>query len=178
MTVTVFRKPHMKSVSCRSKMTCCRISSIWRKESYQRTSKMPAVLYSSEKMEVIDWVLRHDSAADQLQWCIAVPIELQQDLIAEAHASLFSGHLSEQKVYDRLRRWFWWQGMWADVRRFCRECLNCVSRREQCTPHCSQYQCWSLCSCWSASSDYSQIASGEYCVTAWSSTRVNIRLRF
>ena len=80
-------------------------------------------------MEVIDGVLQHDSAADQLQWCIAVPKELQQDLIAEAHASLFSGHLSERKVYDRLRRRFWWQGMRADVRRFCRGCLNCVSRR-------------------------------------------------
>ena len=40
--------------------------------------------------------------------------ELQQNLISEAHASLFSGQLSERKVYDRLRRRFWWQGMRAD----------------------------------------------------------------
>jgi hypothetical protein len=87
------------------------------------------IVLESEKMEVIDGVLRHDSAADQLQWCVAVPKELRQDLISEAHASLFSGHLSEREVYDRLRRRFWWQGMRADIRRFCRGCLNCASRR-------------------------------------------------
>lgn len=64
------------------------------------------IVLESEKMEVIDGVLRHDSAADRLQWCVAVPKELRQDLISETHASLFSGHLSERKVYDRLRRRF------------------------------------------------------------------------
>ena len=88
------------------------------------------IVFESEKMEVIDGVLRHDSVADQLQWCIAVPKELRQDMIAEAHTSLYSGHLFKRKVYDRLHRRFWWHGMWADVSRFCRGCLNCVSHRE------------------------------------------------
>ena len=87
------------------------------------------VVLESEKMEVMDGVLHHDSAADQLQWCIVVPTELRPSLISEAHAGLFSGHLSERKVYDRLHHRFWWRGMRADVRRFCRGYLNCVSRR-------------------------------------------------
>ena len=51
------------------------------------------IVLESEKMEVIDGVLHHDNAADQLQWCIVVPNELRQTLMSEAHAGLFSGHL-------------------------------------------------------------------------------------
>ena len=101
------------------------------------------VVLESEKMEVIDGVLHHDSAANQLQWCVVVPTELRQSSISEAHAGLFSGHLSERKVYDRLRHRFGWRGMRADVRRFCRGCLNCVSHRKPgrvLHPHYSQYQ--------------------------------------
>ena len=54
---------------------------------------------------------------------------MKQNLLSEAHAGLFSGHLSERKIYDRLRRQYWWRGMRTDVRRFCRSCISCVSRR-------------------------------------------------
>ena len=52
-----------------------------------------------EKMEVIDGVLHHEDAADPARWCIVVPKQLRQVLLAEAHSAIFSGHLSEQKVY-------------------------------------------------------------------------------
>ena len=87
------------------------------------------IVMESEKLEVLDGVLHHDNAANPLQWCIAVPKDLRQMLLSEAHAGLYSGHLSERKIYDRLRRHYWWHGMQADVRRFCRGCLRCVSRR-------------------------------------------------
>ena len=54
----------------------------------------------SEKIEVIDRILHHDNAADQLQWCIAVPNKLRQALMSKVHTGLFSGHLSEWKVYN------------------------------------------------------------------------------
>ena len=47
----------------------------------------------------------------------------------EAHCSCFGGHLSERKVYSQLRRYVWWHGMRKDVRRFCRGCLVCASRK-------------------------------------------------
>ena len=103
---------------------------------YLETEKLPVneqsahwVVLEYEKMEVIDGVLHHDNAADQLQWCIVAPTELWQTLITKAHAGLFSGHLSEWKVYDQLCCRFWWRGVRVDIRHFCRGCLSCVSRR-------------------------------------------------
>ena len=57
-------------------------------------------------MEVIDMTM-------QLTNCSGVSWHQlsYETLIAEAHAGLFSGHLSEWKVYDQLHRQFWWHGM-------------------------------------------------------------------
>ena len=60
---------------------------------------------------------------------VIVPKHLRHTSLTEAHSAIFSGHLSERKVYDRLRRNYWWHGMRADVRQFCRGCLNCASHK-------------------------------------------------
>ncbi len=77
------------------------------------------------------------------QLCIVVPKSLQQELMEEAHCSCFGGYLSERKVYSRLRRYVWWRGLRKDIRKFCRGCLVCASRkgtRQTFKHHCSQYQ--------------------------------------
>lgn len=66
-------------------------------------------------MEVLDGVLHHEDAVDPARWCVIIPKPLQQTLLAEAHSAIFSGHLSERKVYERLCHSYWWRGMRADV---------------------------------------------------------------
>ena len=58
-----------------------------------------------------------------------MPTALRQQLLQEAHAGVFSGHFSEKKVYDKILCHYWWYGLRADVRRFCRSCLNCATRK-------------------------------------------------
>ena len=58
-----------------------------------------------------------------------VPTKLRSQLLTEAHAGCFSGHFSEKKVYDKIRRSYWWYGLRRDVRKFCRSCLSCVTRQ-------------------------------------------------
>lgn len=62
------------------------------------------VVLECEKLEVIDGVLHHDNPVDPGQWCVVVPSNLRQTLLAESHSSVFSGHFSERKIYERLRR--------------------------------------------------------------------------
>ena len=38
-------------------------------------------------------------------------------LLHETHGGRFAGHFGEKRVYDLLRRYYWWAGMRADVRR-------------------------------------------------------------
>ena len=63
------------------------------------------------------------------RWCIVVPKSVRPTLLEEAHAGHFAEHLSERKIYDRLRRSYYWHGMRSDVRRYCRSCLTCASRK-------------------------------------------------
>ena len=87
------------------------------------------IVLGSKNFEMIDGVLHYESPTSPGRWCTVVPRELQQQLLTEAHAGLFAGHFSEKKVYGKICRSYWWQGLRADVRRFCRSCLNCVSQR-------------------------------------------------
>ena len=100
-------------------------------------------------MDVINGVLRHDSAAAQLQSCIAVPKELQQNLISKGHASPYqSGKYMIDYVIDSGgKECGLMSGDFV-------EDVSTVSLAEgqgkQCTPHCSQYHSTELllcCSC-------------------------------
>ena len=87
------------------------------------------IVMESQHYEIIDGVLHHESPNYPGHWCIVVPQQLRPQLLHEAHAGCFSGHFSERKVYDKIRRNYWWYGLRRDIRKFCRACLNCVSRR-------------------------------------------------
>ena len=87
------------------------------------------IVLESQHYEMIDGVLHHENPNEPGRWCIVVPKKLHSQLLNEAHAGCFGGYLSEKKVYDKLRRSYWWYGLRRDVRRFCRSCLNCVTGR-------------------------------------------------
>ena len=82
-----------------------------------------------KKCDLIDGVLHFKNPTFSGRWCVVVPKAVQPTLLEEAHAGCFAGHLSEQKIYDHLRRSYYWQGMRSDVRRYSRSCLTCASRR-------------------------------------------------
>ena len=69
------------------------------------------IVMESRHFELIDGVLYHETAHFPGRWCIAVPASLQKSLLQDAHGGVFAGHLAEKRVYDRLRRDYWWPGM-------------------------------------------------------------------
>ena len=79
--------------------------------------------------EVIEDVLYYENPAVPGNWRIAVPKCLRSTLLKESHGGRFAGHFAEKKVYSTLRTKYWWKGMRADVRRYCRGCLVCASRK-------------------------------------------------
>ena len=87
------------------------------------------VVLGSKQYEMIDGILHYENPLHPGRWCVVVPTVLRQQLLEEAHAGAFSGHFSEKKVYDKILRRYWWYGIRADVRRFCRSCLNCATRK-------------------------------------------------
>lgn len=87
------------------------------------------IAIESKAFEMIDGVLHHESPSIPGRWCVVVPRKLRPEVLKEAHDGVFAGHFSERKVYDRLRRLYWWPGMRAEVRKFCRGCLSCATRK-------------------------------------------------
>ena len=87
------------------------------------------IILESRHFDLLDGVLHHENPQSPGTWCTAVPTTLRADLLEDAHSGLLAGHLGERRVYDRLRRGYWWQGMRRDVRKHCRACLTCATRR-------------------------------------------------
>ena len=102
---------------------------------YLETGKLPAgeqtskkIVIESPKFDLIDGVLYFEYPSSH-QWCIVVPKHLRPMLLEEAHSGQFAGHFAENKVYDCLCRYYWWKGIHSDIRRHCRGCLACVTRK-------------------------------------------------
>ena len=51
--------------------------------------------------------------------------KVRKEVLDEGHKSKFSVHLRSNKMYQDLKRNFWWQGMKKDVAEFVTKCLIC-----------------------------------------------------
>ena len=48
-----------------------------------------------------------------------------QSTLNQCHGGAVGGHFGEKKTMDQVRRCFYWHQWKEDVRRFCRQCLQC-----------------------------------------------------
>ena len=75
---------------------------------------------------IIDRVLyRLDSKQDHRKQ-VVVPRHLQEQIMEEAHRGPMSGHFSGQRLFNTLRRHWWWGGMFGDAQRFVKGCPECA----------------------------------------------------
>ena len=82
-----------------------------------------------DHFEVVDGVLFYLSPTSPDRWHLVVPQSLKLTLLEEHHDGKFAGHFAERKIYATISTRYWWKGMRADVRYFCRSCLVCASRK-------------------------------------------------
>ena len=76
---------------------------------------------------LVDGVLHRIDDARKGRLRLCVPREMRELLMQEAHAGVFAGHFSSNSVYNKLARYYWWDGMYRDVHAHCRSCLTCAS---------------------------------------------------
>ncbi|POM78403.1 Hypothetical protein PHPALM_4066 [Phytophthora palmivora] len=58
---------------------------------------------------------------------LVVPQALQPDILHYAHEDFQGGHQGITRTYEKLRSEFYWNGMYADVEGFVKECVDCAS---------------------------------------------------
>ena len=87
------------------------------------------LVLESRTYEVMQGVLYYEPPTVPGRLCVVVPEALRAPLLQEAHATILAGHFAFRRVYDKIRRQYWWNGLQSDVHKFCRSCLVCTSRR-------------------------------------------------
>ena len=70
---------------------------------------------------------KRSSPGSQLQ--LLVPRPAREQLFLAYHASLFGGHLGQNRTLARLSHRFYWSGMADDVRDWLRQCTTCMKRK-------------------------------------------------
>ncbi|OWZ00447.1 hypothetical protein PHMEG_00028360 [Phytophthora megakarya] len=69
---------------------------------------------------------RPRDAADCLR--LVVPQDLQEDILHHCHADLQGAHQGIIRT-ERLRKGFYWIGMFKDTERYVKECVDCVTAK-------------------------------------------------
>ena len=66
---------------------------------------------------------------------IVLPPEFRTQILELAHECPLAGHLGVNKTLTKIKRHYFWLGMYRDVANFCRTCHSCqVAGKQQCDP--------------------------------------------
>ncbi|OWY96008.1 LOW QUALITY PROTEIN: reverse transcriptase, partial [Phytophthora megakarya] len=60
---------------------------------------------------------------------LVVPDTLRADMLHYSHEDFGGGHQGINRTFERLRSEFYWIGMYADVQKFVRDCVDCASAK-------------------------------------------------
>ena len=72
-----------------------------------------------------DFTIRDNCLYFKNRLCVPNWDELRKSILTEAHSSQFAMHPGATKMYQNLRRHYWWSGMKRDVTAFVAQCLVC-----------------------------------------------------
>ena len=86
----------------------------------QHDSKIQEMLGKSEISQDTEGTIRFKGRI-----CVPNNTELKKKLMTEAHKSKYSIHPGATKMYQDMKRSFWWSGMKNDIAGFVAKCLTC-----------------------------------------------------
>ncbi|XP_074300431.1 uncharacterized protein LOC141631692 [Silene latifolia] len=59
------------------------------------------------------------------RWCVPSDVDLKKLIMTEAHCTPYSIHPSGDKLYNVLKKTFWWPNIKKEVAGFVTKCLTC-----------------------------------------------------
>ena len=75
---------------------------------------------------VVDDVLYYIDPKRDHQKRIAVPKQLREQVLEEAHRGVMSGHFSGRRTFSALSRHWWWESMYSDTLKYVENCPECT----------------------------------------------------
>ncbi|GFW20908.1 retrovirus-related Pol polyprotein from transposon 412 [Trichonephila clavipes] len=84
----------------------------------------------NDEFRFIDGILcRKNFDPDGKLWLPVIPKHLRADTLRHFHDAPTAGHLGFAKTYDRIRKRFYWPGMYRNVVRYVMHCRECQRRK-------------------------------------------------
>ena len=80
---------------------------------------------------VIDGILYYEDTEVCDHRCVVVPHHLRQKLLDEHHDLPFAGHFAVKRMVQRIKQFYYWNGLRSDVYKKCSSCVTCASVRGQ-----------------------------------------------
>ena len=79
-----------------------------------------------------DWTLHQDGSLRYLGRIFVPNIkQLREEVLKEFHHSVFAVHPGGNKMYQDLKRQYWWSGIKKDVAQFVSKCLTCQQMKAE-----------------------------------------------
>lgn len=77
-----------------------------------------------------DTLYRYNVHPDGRELLLVVPTHLRLSVLGQLHDAPTAGHLGVSRTYDRVRRRFFWPGLYRSVRRYVAACEPCQRRKK------------------------------------------------
>ncbi|GFV04477.1 hypothetical protein TNCV_11951 [Trichonephila clavipes] len=88
------------------------------------------LIQKNEEFRFIDGILcRKNFDPDGKLWLPVIPKHLRADILRHFHDAPTAGHLGFAKTYDKIRKRFYWPGMYRNVVRYVMHCRECQRRK-------------------------------------------------
>ncbi|GFU94193.1 uncharacterized protein TNCV_4162711 [Trichonephila clavipes] len=110
----------MVADSFRSEQECCaELALSWK---YAKEGK-------GNYYEVDGYLFRRDKILGESIGQLVIPKCRRTEVLKLAHTSVFSSHMGPKKTLERIKYSFFWEGLRADVKKFCESCKECQLTR-------------------------------------------------
>ncbi|GFU41070.1 retrovirus-related Pol polyprotein from transposon opus [Trichonephila clavipes] len=79
--------------------------------------------------EVDGYLFHRDKILEESIGQLVIPKCRRTEVLRLAHTSVFSSHMGPKKTIERIKYSFFWEGLRADVKKFCESCKECQLTR-------------------------------------------------
>ncbi|GFX87859.1 retrovirus-related Pol polyprotein from transposon opus [Trichonephila clavipes] len=110
----------MVADSFRSEQECCaELALVWK---HAKEGK-------GNYYEVDGYLFHRDKILGESIGQLVIPKCRRTEVLKLAHTSVFSSHMGPKKTIERIKYSFFWEGLRADVKKFCESCKECQLTR-------------------------------------------------
>ncbi|UYV74943.1 hypothetical protein LAZ67_12001873 [Cordylochernes scorpioides] len=87
--------------------------------------------YIRKEFSIIDGILyKKNYSTTGRPWLMMIPKHLRSEVMADLHDAPTAGHLGFARTYDKVKKRFYWPGLYRTVRQYVSHCRECQRRKK------------------------------------------------